>query len=40
MMTAIVALAGITGTLSILALLGYAEMAHSAKANPDHWFHS
>ena len=24
----------------ILALLGYAEMARSAKANPDHWFHS
>lgn len=31
--------AAVLAIIIILALLGYAEMAHSAKANPDHWQH-
>jgi hypothetical protein len=40
MTTAFILAACITGVLSLMALLGYAEMARSAKANPTDWFHS
>lgn len=39
-MSITITVAAALAILIILALLGYAEMARSAKANPTDWFHS